>query len=84
MIETYQTALHLPFNQAKEVNQQMSKLYSQLLAVFVTEGQPMLQSIVKLNEDFELVYTTHKNIQEVVDYYIDKFGLVINKTKGTK
>lgn len=78
-METYTTALHLPFHQTPEINQEMSKLYSQLLAVLISEGKPMMQSLLRLNEDFEIVYTNARTANDVIQYYIKEFNLVINK-----
>ena len=76
MEETYATAFHLPFHQSPKVNQEMSKLYSQIMAVLVTENVPLLQAIVKMNDDFEEVYISGDTSSTVM-HYVMKFGLVI-------
>ena len=80
MEETYTTAFHLPFHQSPKVNQEMSKLYSQIMAVLVNENVPLLQSIVKMNEDFEQVYVLDDTSSTVM-HYVTKFGLVIENKK---
>jgi len=84
---TYTTAFHTPFTMYQpEIQEEMSRLYSQIFAVLITNGAPYLTTIVWMNspKGFQHIYMESETGEEVYTRIFQKYGVVINNTKGEK
>jgi len=82
---TYTTAFHTPFTMFnKDVQEEMSRLYSQIFAVLVTEGRPYMTSIIWMNDNFQELYMNASTGEEVYTKIFEHFNITINTTKGPK
>jgi hypothetical protein len=77
-IETYATAFHTSFDMFNpEIQQEMSRLYSQIFAVLITNNLPYLASIVWMNspDGFQKIYMESNTGEEVYKKIFDHFEI---------
>ncbi len=77
--------MNTPFKETnREKNLLMTKLYSQIFAVLIQSGKPIIQTIIYLNENFEKIYISAETDVEVYETIFDNLGVKysnINKPK---
>ena len=76
---TYATAFHTPLTMFNsEIRDEMSRLYSQIFAVLITNGHPYLTTIVWMNssEGFQKIYMESDTGEEVYQKIFDVFSVV--------
>lgn len=49
-------------------NKKMTELYSQIFAVLMNIGRPILPTVIWLNDNFEEIYTTFNDEEATVKY----------------
>lgn len=54
---------------------EMTRLYSQIFAVLMNTGKPLIQTIIWLNDNFEDVYKTSETDVRVYEYIFDELGV---------
>lgn len=76
--------MNIPFKEIdKEKNSKMTKLYHQIFTILLSHGEPMLSTIIYMNENFEKIYHSVSSDIEVYEIIFNNFGIKysINKSK---
>ncbi len=74
--QTYATAFHTPFSMYnQDIQEEMSRLYSQIFAVLITSGLPYLTTIIWFNDNFEKIYMSANTGEEIYKQIFDHFKI---------
>lgn len=70
--------LNTPFK-SKENTKEMLKLYTQIFAVLMQTGHPLIQTTIWLNENFEELYLMSSTEVEVYEAIFEHFNVRYTK-----
>ncbi len=74
--QTYSTAFHTPFSMYNpNIQEEMSRLYSQIFAVLITSEMDYITTIIWMNENFEKIYMDSKTGEDVYKQIFEHFEI---------